>query len=390
MNILFVSAVLPYPLYSGGQVRMYNLLKRLSKKHSITLFSFIRTNEERTYAKNFDFLPSVKMVYRGRALQSKYLLKAFGAYPLLLASYDNEEMRRLIQNEISNHDYNLIHIEPFYVFPSIPVNSLPLVVSEHNIEYLVYENFAKSYSISSLRPVVYADSQKIRRWEERVWKKAVSVTAVSNDDSQVITRTTGTSCSVIPNGVDTEWFRFNVRKFNPKNPTFLFVGNFAWAPNIEAVRTLLKDIWPKVTNEYPAGVLTIVGKQFPKALRAMVSGNIFVREDVEDIRDVFLTSDILLAPMGIGGGSKFKLLEAMASGTPVITTAQGRMGIEALPGKHVWEAETAEQFVQSIQSIYSNQNMKKTIIRNARKLVEEKYDWSVIADRLDYVWRKSV
>jgi len=170
----------------------------------------------------------------------------------------------------------------------------------------------------------------------------------------------------------------------------VFVGNFAWAPNIEAVRTLLKDIWPKVQYEYGTASLAIVGKQFPKALKIMATGTISVHEDVEDIREVFLASDILLAPMGIGGGSKFKLLEAMASGTAVVTTSQGRMGIEAVPGKQLWEAQTAEQFVQTVRSIYSNPERTKMIIRSARQLVEEKYDWAVIAKRLDNVWNKSI
>lgn len=390
MKILFVSAVLPYPLYSGGQVRMYNLLKLLSGKHSITLFSFIRNDEERYYKKNLSFLSRVETIYRGRAFQPRYLLKAFGTYPLLLASYDNSEMRRLIGKELAANRYDLLHIEPFYVYPSIPEVSLPIVVGEHNIEYTVYENYSKSYAVRWLQPVIRRDAQKIRVWEELVWRKATRVTSVSREDSLVIREKTNHPCRIVPNGVDTEWFRFKTRQLNVERPTFLFVGNFAWAPNIEAVRTLITDIWPRVKRALPGGVLTIVGKRFPASLQLQAGGDVLVREDVDDIRKVFWTADILLAPMGISGGSKFKLLEAMASGTAVVTTQSGRIGIDANPGSQLLEAGSSEQFAEAVTSIYSDIGKTKEMTRNARRLVEEKYDWRLIANTLETVWKESV
>src|SRR3989339_1286331 len=99
MNILFISAVFPYPLHSGGQIRIYNLLKRLSKKHSITLLSFIRSDKEKEYIKELSFLSHVETVYRGKALQLKYLFGAVGNYSWLLSSYNNSEMRQRINHE---------------------------------------------------------------------------------------------------------------------------------------------------------------------------------------------------------------------------------------------------------------------------------------------------
>ena len=121
MNILFVSAVLPFPLHSGGQIRIYNILKRLSKRHRITLLSFIREEGERDLAKHLDFCQSVRMVMRGRAWQPKYVFgSVLGKYPLLLASYDNAAMRQAIRDTVLRDQIDLIHLEPFYVWPALP------------------------------------------------------------------------------------------------------------------------------------------------------------------------------------------------------------------------------------------------------------------------------
>jgi polysaccharide biosynthesis protein PslH len=394
MNILFVSAILPYPLYSGGQVRIYNLLKRLSKKHSITLLSYIRSDSERQYVKQLNFLDKIKLVNRGKAFQFKYLVRAFGVnptkidrYPLLLETYNSEEMHDYIESELCDHAYDFVHIEPFYVCPALPPLSIPLVISEHNIEYEVYDAYAKTYPALVLRPLMIRDAKRIRFWEEKIWSTASSVIAVSDSDAKKITSIRKKKTPIVPNGVDLDIFRFIQRKFSSSNPTFLFVGNFAWAPNQGAVATLLHKIWPSVIQKFPQARLTIVGKQFPEALRTSLSSGVSVKSNVEDIVKEYAVHDILLAPMNIAGGSKYKILEAMASGTVVITSKAGIQGIDGVPNTHFLNAETTEDFLKAITTIYTNPDKANSITTNARKLIEEKYNWDILADELDSVWR---
>jgi len=181
MNILFVSAVLPYPLYSGGQIRIYNLLQKLSRTHQISLFSFIRSESERQYRKDLSFLHDVVMINRGKGVQAKYLARSLcGKYPLLLTTYDIASMRHAISVSISSHSYDLVHIEPFYVFPSLPdIGRLPLIVSEHNVEYDVYSSFAKRSPNLLLKPFYHLEADRIRDWEIRILSKATRITALS-------------------------------------------------------------------------------------------------------------------------------------------------------------------------------------------------------------------
>lgn len=390
MNILFVSALLPYPLHSGGQVRMYNLLKVLAKDHTITLFSFIRSEEEKQYSRELSFIPNIHMVMRGRGMQPKYMLKALGCYPLLLATYDNAYMREAIQKELHVKPYDLVHIEPFYVYPSLPKLEVPLVVSEHNIEYEVYEKNAGKFRIPLLWPFAHLDALKVKLWEELVWKKAKTTTAVSDEDAAVISNATSKKTPVVPNGVDTSYFSFTKRSFDKNAPTFLFVGNFLWLPNKEAVHRLLSTIWPAIVRSYPKAVLTIVGKHSPKSLRKLVTPSIRIKEYVEDIRDAFQTSDVLVAPMGIGGGTKFKILEAMASGTLVITTKEGRTGLAGVDGKEYFEVKDAASYVRVVQNIYDHSKQSLSMTYAARALVEKTYDWNRIAKNLDAVWKGAI
>jgi len=187
MKILFLSAVLPYPLYSGGQIRIYNLLKRLSQKHEIWLYSFIREESEAQWISELSFCHRVKTVYRGRAWQPQYMIKGlFGPYPFLLSTYDNEKMKRQISEILKEQQFDLIHIEPGYVWPSLPEVNLPLVVAEHNVEDHIYEGYKKSAPLL-LQPIMNRDIERLKEWERIIWNKSTRTVAVSAPDAAEIT-----------------------------------------------------------------------------------------------------------------------------------------------------------------------------------------------------------
>lgn len=390
MNILFVSAVLPYPLRSGGQIRIYNLLKRLSKRHTITLVSFIREEGERELLRHLDFCERVEMVMRGRAWQPKYILRAvIGMYPFLLSTYHNELMRQTIARLVSEKKYDVIHIEPFYVMPSLPETLPPLVISEHNVEYDVYGGYARRFSGAVLRPFLHWDVSKMKHWERLSWQKANAVTAVSEEDAAVIKTYVNHSVPVVPNGVDIGSFPFRLPK-RTKNPVILFVGNFRWHPNQDAAYSLVEHIWPRLQNRIKNARLRIVGKDIPVKLRRMVEAKGgTLDEDVEDIASVYGQADVLVAPHAISGGTKFKMLEAMATGLPIVTTKEGVAGLAMEQDIHFLSAEAPDEFVTAIAAICESDVLGGTLAKNGRKLIESRYNWDSIAKTLEGVWQKA-
>jgi polysaccharide biosynthesis protein PslH len=392
MKILFVSAVFPYPLYSGGQVRVFNLLKRLSKKHDISLFSFIRTDDEEQYKKNVSFCRLVTTVKRGRAWQLRYVLRAVtSSYPLLLSTYDSTRMKELIEKELQTRTYDIVHIEPGYVWPSIPTTTIPVVVSEHNIEHEVYTGFVKRFPVPFFRFLLSSDVNKLKNWEAKIWQQAAHVVAVFDGDKKKISHVVDSGkISVVKNGVDLASFPFKPKTVSKNGKiTFLYVGNFAWMENRDAVFHLLKDIWPAIVERYPQAHLRIVGKNLPENLRGMGTiSSVSFLEHVENIQTELALSDIMLAPIRIGGGTKYKLLEAMASGLPVITTKFGANGLLATHDKEICIADSEEEVLQAIHTLVQGKR-RMIIVTAARKLIEKNYSWETIADDLNRVWEEA-
>jgi len=391
MKILFVSAVLPYPLHSGGQIRIYNLLKRLGKKHEIHLYSFIRSESEKKYLPKLSFCKKVVTVLRGRVWQPKYLFKAItSSYPLLWSSYDNREMFGLLSGEIGRDNYDLVHIEPGYVFPSLSPIDIPLVVSEHNIEHTVYAAYVATLP-RVLRPFLSRDVEKIKQWEEKVWKRASHVTAVYGGDQKHIASVIDPKrVSIVGNGVDLAHFLFLPKKnLSQKGLTFLYVGNFLWIENIDAVEYLLKKVWPVIMQHYPGARLRIVGKHLPLRLRLLGgSPSVSFFEHVEEIYKEYQSADILLAPIRVGGGTKYKLIEAMGSGLPVITTSIGAQGIEHKGSRGLLVADSPEEALQSVRTLLDN-TKRIFLVTNARSVIEKSFSWDVIAKQLEGVWKQT-
>lgn len=381
MKILFVSAVLPYPLYSGGQTRMYNLLKRLSPKHEIHLYSFIRSEKEKEYVKDLGFCKSVTTVLRGRVWQPKYLFKSItGAYPLLWQSYHNPDMLALLSDEIVKGNYDLIHIEPGYVWPSIPTeHRVPIVLAEHNIEHAVYDAYVGQFHIYPLRPFLSLDVAKMIRWEKRSWNEAAHIVTVSSHDKAYIGQP---NVSVVPNGVDTKTFSFRPKKtFTQGRLRVLYVGNFLWMENRDAADYIIRDYWPVITEKFPNATLRIVGKNAPQ-------GPYFV-DNVKNIQDELHAADIMLAPIRIGGGTKYKILEAMASGLPVISTTQGVQGMKGEANTHFLLTQSPKDILSSLERL-QNSNMRMTMVKNARTIIEKEYSWDLIAQKLDRIWNSQL
>lgn len=392
MRILFVSALLPYPLHSGGQVRVYNLLKRLGTSHKITLCTFLREYEEKDFVRNLPFCQRVETVYRGHAWQLRYITKSLlTSYPFLFATYALDEMKTIIQKELSNDHYDLIHLEPSYVWGALPQTQLPLVITEHNIEYLGYKGYIEHLPSFPLRYLLSIDIAKLAGWERRLWKSAAKVIAVSMEDSDIIRREVPESrVAVVPNGVDIQEFSFQSKSKINDRPIVLFVGNFSWHQNRDAVTYLLRDTWPLITNAFPRARLRIVGRGASSDFATFIhKSGAELLDGVENIQQEYHRADVLIAPIRIGSGSRYKILEAMASGLPVITTPVGASGIDVVGSRDLLISTEPVDFVSALRSILKNDGTRHAMVASARKIIERKYNWNSIAVSLERVWKEA-
>lgn len=389
MKILMLTPYLPYPLWSGGQIRTYNLLKNLSKKHEITLFSFIRSEKEKEYISILREFCKEVQVFKKRPpwTPTSLILAALTFYPLVVCMYLNRQVRIAIAKAISEKHFDLIHAETFYVMPNIPKDcSLPVILVEQTIEYLVYQHFTQTVRSLPQKIIMAWDVFKIKFWERKFWQKAIHVVAMSKSDKDVMqSLVPDLNVDLVPNGVDTDFFP--MRKFKKKKgKTVLFIGNFKWLQNREAVAVLVSQVWPEIIKKIPSAKLWIVGRSPSSEIKNLCNRSIRVSEDIEDIRKAYLASDVLLAPIYGPGGTRYKILESMATGLPVVTTTTGIEGLGAERELDVLVRDDPKGLADCTVNLLNNEKQYNKLASNGRKLVENSFNWKSIADKLNYIY----
>lgn len=392
MKILMLTPYLPYPLYSGGQIRTYNLLKKLADHHQITLFSFIREKSEKKFIPKLEKYCFKVAVFQRRPAWNwrNILLAGFTPFPfVMIATYLSFTLRKAISNELSQSHYDLIHAEPFYMMPNIPATKIPILLVEQTIEYLVYKKFVDDYKNILLKPFMYFDVLKLKYWEKFYWQKAASLAAMSKEDKEIMNLAVDKkNIDIVANGVDIDFFT-KIKNVRSKIPLVLFVGNFKWLPNKDAAKFLTYKIWPKIKKAIPEAKLWIVGKNpTPEILSLGTKKDVLVEGGINDIRDAFGRAWVLLAPIRNGRGTKYKILEAMAAKLPVVSTSLGVEGIEARDKKEVLIADSANVLAIKTINLLKNIKLGRKMASLAFSLIRRRYNWQLIADNLDKVYRK--
>lgn len=395
MKILMLTPYLPYPPSSGGQVRSYNLIKELYKKHEITLYCYIRDDSERRFIPELEkYCKGVKVFKRRKAwLPLNILLSAVTPYPFLVSIYLLGSFRSEVTKELEQESYDLIHSETFYVMTNIPQTHLPIILVEQTIEYLVYQHFAESIRFWPIKWLLALDVAKLKFWERNFWKKASKVIAVSEaDKKEILNLEPDLDVDFVPNGVDLDFF-IPKKEWSDTQRKILFVSNFKWLQNIEAAEFLIKEIFPKVKESLPDIKLWIVGQHTPGKISKHAAPDILIdtliEDDVESIRKAYNKSSIFVSPMHGPGGTRLKNLAAMASKLPIVTTTIGAEGIGIRDGKEALIREDVSGITGAIIQILNNPTLARTLASNARKLAESQYSWGMMAHKLEEVYKQA-
>ena len=391
MKVLMLTPYLPYPLLTGGQTRSYNLIKRLSSLgHEITLFCLVKNNNERKYVGELEkYCQQVSVFNRSEKPWTavNILRTGFSFYPFLVVRNWASGEKEAIEKKIRQEEFDLIHAETFYVMPHIPKTSIPILLVEQTIEYLVYRHFAEESRFLALKPLFYFDVLKMKYWELRYWKQAAKVVAMSDEDRKImISEVSRLSVDIVPNGVDSRYFNKTIAS-KSKEQIILYVGNFTWLQNREAVDVLVRKIWPKIKSSLPLAKLWIIGKEAQKFFPNLSVEDIRV-EEVADIREVYQKASVLVAPIYGGGGTRYKNFEAFASGLPVITTSIGIRGTNAKDSQEVIIRNNPSDIAEAAIELLRNPILYKKIAENAKKMVSKKYDWDPIAKKLSDIYEQ--
>jgi len=406
MKILLISSYLPFPLLSGGQVRLFNLIEQLSKKHEITLICEKRPYQDaKDIAELEKICKEVITVDRGKQWSLTNIIKAgFSSNSFLLTGHTNSIFQQKIKEVLSKNSFDAIHVETYYVMQNLLESGImdqssgkvPIVLVEHNVEYQVYEKFMKR-ALFFLRPILQIDIAKIKREEEFFWKKADALVAVSREEQDVMA-TSGCKSFLVSNGVNTKKFIFKntQEKVGDKEKRILFMGDFTWIQNQDTVKFILKEIWPKVkeigNREQESGnvKLWIVGRKIPNSIQRLTKDSDVLFDETSSnlpTEKIFHAASVLLAPIRVGGGTSYKILESMSSGTPVVTMQLSADALGAQDGKDCLVGKDAEELAAKTVQLLQDNKLCQTVSKNGRELVEKNYTWEEIGKKLEEVYK---
>jgi len=393
MKILWTLPYLPWPTTSGGKTRQYHLLRSLAARgHRITLL--VQSKTEVDEATRHALAPIVErlIVVPRRSLRSlKTLLGVLLApYPMLatingLAPQLQAQLRTLLEE-----DWDVIQIEHSYSFqpfeqPLIDAGR-PFILTEHNVESALG---AASYDRLPgwMKPFTQYDQRRYRRWESRVFRQAAELVAVTRDDATVLRQQTGKPVAVVVNGVDTDLYAGVQPDLHARR--LLFIGNYEYSPNLDAVEWALEEILPALWQLNPGVRFAIAGFGLPQAWRTRwTDPRIEWQGFVPDLRTLQSKASVFFAPLRQGGGSKLKVLEAMAAGLPVVTTGQGVSGLRIENGQHYLGSEDPQALARMLAELLEHPSRLHQIAEAGRAYVKAEHDWSVAAAQLEAVYNR--
>lgn len=387
MKVLMLSPILPWPLDLGARIRVYYTLKALSQTgHEVTLicnstdpFEPLKIEALHQYCRE---LKVVTIPNRSRFRTSLSAMLSNKSYGMV--KFHNPLFRKAVENHLGvNYDVFWIHFMETFAYLQIKGfrnQEKPLVVlDQHNAD----ERFWATYTRSGLpwvRLFAWQNIWKLRRFQRQVLRLVDVVLSVSEEDAaftRMCLPDPSTQVWVVPNGVDTEYFQPQSNK--ERQNRIIFCGAMNIFMNIDAVVWFARNVFPKVREAVPDAEFWIVGRDPTPDVRALGAiPGVYVTGRVEDVRPYYNKAKVAVAPFRYGGGTKLKILEAMASGVPVIATSVGCQGIEVIPGKHLFVADGNDEFAKSVIGLLKDENTRQQIANEARRLVEQKYSWESV------------
>lgn len=396
MHVLFLSTRSPWPLNGGHPLRTYHLLREAAKRHRVSFLTFVQHEEEwEGLAVLEEFCDSVTALPvpsdRSRAALAASLMRnVASSLPFVAEKYDSAEMRAAIARVAEHAPVDLLHLDmlPLSVYNGAAGNP-PTVLVDHNVEYILLERRAKTQR-GAAKAFWAAQAARLKRFEAAAVRAATRTIAVSDVDAEILRGLVpGAEVRVVPNGVDGAFFQPGDEPDDSDN--LVFVGAMTHYPNVDSVKHFVEDIWPRVRAARPAARLTVVGAHPPAAIRGYNGRDgVEVAGQVPDIRPYVQKAAVYVVPLRVGGGTRLKILDAMAMGKAIVSTPVGCEGLEVSDGENIAVAASPEDFAHRTLALMDDAAARAAMGQAARRTVLDRYGWSRLGDLQEAVYQEAV
>jgi polysaccharide biosynthesis protein PslH len=402
MNAAIVDGDLSFPLNSGKRLRTMHLLTRMAqRKHRITYIcrgEALGTDAQQITRflaeRGIETIVVDDPVPRKAGWQFYGRLAANLASPLpyAVASHDSPKMREQVQALASRRRVDLWQFEWTPYADMLPWSPrVRKLINAHNVDSLLWERYYRTEANAARRWYIKQQWRKFEAYERAALPRAARVVTVSEEDATLVReRFEMARVDVVDNGIDKDFFA-DVKPCG-RLQRILFLGSLDWRPNLDAVGILLDLVLPAVRKELPAAQFCIVGRNPPAWLlrRTRDLPGVELHPNAADIRPYLSQSAVMAVPLRSGGGSRLKILEALASGLPVVSTRVGAEGLCLRHGQELIIVERAEEVSAELVRCLRDPAGARAMAERGRQFVLQNYDWDVLAGKLEKAWEKCV
>ncbi|NMB68034.1 MAG: glycosyltransferase [Chloroflexi bacterium] len=378
MRILFLSRWFPYPANNGSKLRIYNLLHGLGCVHAVDLVSFYDPAEGPADLDGLrGICQSVKAVaWREFDPASLSALRGlFGSTPRSVVDTYSPEMSRVVKDALDARPYDLLIASQ--------IDMAPYAVEQAEIPILLEEAEVGVYAQKATRPSSWMGRLrhgltwwKYRQYLHGLFRNITASTVVSEQEKKLLQSAVSEAhkVTVIPNCMQLQDYAGVTAVPDPGS--LIYTGSFRYDVNYEAMLWFVREVFPLILLDHPQAALTITGDPAGKPLP--VAKNVTQTGVVADVRPLVAAARVALAPLQTGGGTRLKILEAMALRTPVVSTSKGAEGLDAQPGEHLLVADSPQDFAEAVLRLLQDDDLHRRIAEGGFALVSQKFNWDAV------------
>ena len=402
LTILYVSQMPASPPRFGAQARMHGLMTQLARHHDLTAVMLVDEEfdvEEcrqamQAYCREVVLVPNPygREGIAKRLLQLRSLASARSFDRLRVTV---PALQQALDRVLSERRFDIVNLEfPYlghcHLRQAPPGERLPaLVVDSHEIAYDLARQFARAGGSVGRRLYAGANWRKLRREELGIYREADGVYLCSAEDEQrLLDQIPEASTAVIPNAADIEYYQPRPTDPPPDGRTVVYFGLLSTIPNVDGVTHFVQDIWPHIAEAHPEARCKIIGGRPPPSLQALTGPRVELTGFVPDLRPHLAAAAAIVVPLRLGGGTRLKIVEAMAMGKAIVSTTLGAEGIEAVSGRDIFIEDEPAAFAGAVNRLLADPGLAARIGESARLVAVERYAWSGAAEALEGFYRR--
>ena len=391
MRILWVKMGGLWPATTGGRVRSLNTISELARSHQVTVITTHGQGDDPdglkqqlAHCERVISVPYAVPKRGSAAFAASVAGSWFSHYPVDLWKWRVRDVRREVRAALGKVNTDLVVAD--FLFAAVNVGmtgDVPVLLFEHNVEYLIWQRLAHLESNPWKRALFEMEWRKVRACEADACRRADLTIAVSDDDKERLAELgAGIRAASIPTGVDTEYFKPCGAAEVPAR--LVFSGSMDWHPNEDAVCYFVDTILPRIRAEAPAASFTIVGRNPGARVRELAAQpGVIVTGTIDDVRPSIGEASVYVVPLRAGSGTRIKIFEALAMGKAVVSTTVGAEGLALESGRHFLAADTPHDFATAVIRLLRDPARRQELGDEGRALVEANYSWAMVARQFE-------